>query len=170
MNTQTTEHIASVSSADYGVKGQATMTKSDNTPTTLLVYLILGTLFGIVLVKSEVISWFRIQEMFRFHSFHMYGIIGSAIIVAATSIQFIKRMDIRTLGGEPIEISPKLWGKGSRYWAGGTIFGLGWALLGACPGPIFALIGGGTSVLIVGLIGALIGTWTYAFLRPRLPH
>ena len=100
----------------------------------------------------------------------MYGIIGSAILVATTSIQLIKRFNIRTLGGEPIHIPPKKMGKGTRYWAGGTLFGLGWALTGACPGPIFALIGGGTSVLIVGLIGALVGTWTYAYVKPKLPH
>lgn len=148
----------------------ATLSSSPYSPIQLVTYLILGTLFGIVLVKSEVVSWFRIQEMFRFHSFHMYGIIGSAVVVAALSIQLIKRMNIRTLSGEPITIAPKVWGKGTRYWAGGTTFGLGWALLGACPGPIFALIGGGTSVLIVGLLGALIGTWAYAYLRPSLPH
>lgn len=170
LSMQSSKHITSVSSADYSEKDLATMTRSENTPVNLLIYLILGTLFGIILVKSEVVSWFRIQEMFRFHNFHMYGIIGSAIVVAAASIQLIKRLNIRTIGGDPIEIAPKVWGKGTRYWAGGTFFGLGWALLGACPGPIFALIGGGTSVLVVGLLGALIGTWTYAYLRPNLPH
>ena len=141
-----------------------------NTPLNLLTYLIFGTLFGIVLMKSEVISWFRIQEMFRFDSFHMYGIIGSAVAVAAISVQIIKRFNLKTLHGDPIELTPKQWGRGVRYWLGGSFFGLGWALLGACPGPIFALIGGGTSVLVVALVGALAGTWTYAYARPLLPH
>lgn len=144
--------------------------REGNTPLSLLVYMLMGTLFGIVLIKSEVISWFRIQEMFRFDSFHMYGIIGSAIAVAAVGIQLIKRLDLKTLHGEPIQIAPKQWGGGVRYWLGGTLFGLGWALLGACPGPIFALIGGGSSVLVVALVGALGGTWTYAYARVKLPH
>ena len=141
-----------------------------NSPQNLIVYLIFGTLFGIVLVKSEVVSWFRIQEMFLFDNFHMYGVIGSAVMVAALSVQIIKRFNVQTVGGEPINIAPKKWGNGVRYWLGGTLFGLGWSLLGACPGPIFALIGGGTTVLVMGLVGALAGTWTYALLRPRLPH
>lgn len=139
-------------------------------PLGLLVYLLIGIFFGIVLVKSEVVSWFRIQEMFRFESLHMYGIIGSAIVVAALSVQAIKRLNLKTLGGEPITISPKVWGKGYRYWVGGIIFGLGWALLGACPGPMFALIGAGFPVILVALFSALLGTWTYAYLRPKLPH
>ncbi len=136
----------------------------------LVVYLLVGIGFGIVLVRSEVVSWFRIQEMFRFQSFHMYGIIGSAIVVAALSIQIIKRAGLKSWGGESIRINPKEWGKGVRYWLGGIIFGLGWALLGACPGPIFALIGSGVSVMIVALLSAVMGTWVYAALRPRLPH
>ena len=136
----------------------------------LLAYLLIGVFFGIVLVKSEVVSWFRIQEMFRFDSFHMYGVIMSAIIVAAVSVQLIKRSGVTTTTGQKITIRPKKWGRGVRYWAGGILFGLGWALLGACPGPIFALIGGGVSVMILALVGALAGTWTYAYLRPRLPH
>lgn len=139
-------------------------------PQGLLVYLLIGIFFGIVLVKSEVVSWFRIQEMFRFQAFHMYGIIGSAVVVAALSIQIIKRLGITTVTGEPIVLSPKVWGTGTRYWLGGTIFGLGWALLGACPGPIFALLGTGVTVMVVGLASALVGTWTYGLLRPRLPH
>ncbi len=136
----------------------------------LFVYLLIGIAFGIILVKSEVVSWFRIQEMFRFESFHMYGIIGSAVVVAALSVQAIKRWNVKTFGGEPITIPPKAWGQGYRYWIGGIIFGLGWALLGACPGPMFALIGAGYPVILVALGGALLGTWTYAYLRPRLPH
>lgn len=139
-------------------------------PQGLLAYLLIGIAFGIILVKSEVVSWFRIQEMFRFESFHMYGIIGSAVVVAAISVQLIKRLNVKTLGGEAITIPPKMWGKGYRYWIGGIIFGLGWALLGACPGPMFALIGAGFPVILVALFGALLGTWAYSYLRPRLPH
>ncbi len=138
--------------------------------TNLLVHLALGVLFGIILIKSEVVSWFRIQEMFRFHSFHMYGIIGSAILVAALSLQVIKKFNIKTFYGDAIQIAPKQWDKGVRYWLGGSIFGLGWGLLGACPGPIFALIGTGASVMVVALTGALVGTWVYALARPKLPH
>ena len=141
-----------------------------NAPANLLVYLIFGILFGIVLIKSEVVSWFRIQEMFRFDSFHMYGVIGSAVVVAAISVQLIKRLKIKTISGDPISIAPKDWGKGVRYWLGGTFFGLGWGILGACPGPMFALVGAGTTVMVVALVGAMVGTWTYAYLRPRLPH
>ena len=136
----------------------------------LLLYLAVGIYFGIVLTRSEVVSWFRIQEMFRFQSFHMYGIIGAAVIVAALSLQIIRRMGITTVSGKPIVIAPKEWGTGTRYWLGGTIFGAGWALLGACPGPIFTLFGSGVTVMVVALAAALAGTWTYGWLRPRLPH
>jgi uncharacterized membrane protein YedE/YeeE len=137
----------------------------------LIVYLMLGIYLGIVFTKSEVISWFRIQEMFRFQSFHMYGIIGSAVAVAALSVLIIKKRNVRTLAGERIEIPPKQMSAPCyRYWIGGILFGLGWALLGACPGPIFALIGSGTTVILVSLLSALAGTWVYGRLRPRLPH
>lgn len=141
-----------------------------NRPLSLAVYLLLGTLFGVVLVKSQVVSWFRIQEMFRFDSFHMYGVIGSAVVAAAVSLQLIKHLGLKTLRGDPIQIEPKEWGKGTRYWLGGSIFGLGWALLGACPGPIFALLGSGITVMLVAIISAMAGTWAYAYLRPSLPH
>ena len=136
----------------------------------LLAYALVGTLFGIVFTKAEVISWFRIQEMFRFQAFHMYGIIGSAVVVAAASLQLIRRFDVRTLAGDPIVIPPKVMGRGTRYWAGGTIFGLGWAFTGACPGPLFALVGAGVSVMLVTIASAVLGTWLYGWLRPRLPH
>ncbi|MEL7360578.1 MAG: DUF6691 family protein [Bacteroidota bacterium] len=140
----------------------------------LVVYLFLGALFGVVLVKSEVASWFRIQEMFRFDSVHMYGVIGSALAVAALSLQVIKRLGLTTLDGQPIVVAPKQWGtsrvRGARYWIGGTLFGLGWGLLGACPGPMFALLGTGLSVIVVGIASAMAGTWAYAALRDRLPH
>ena len=136
----------------------------------LLVYAILGLLFGIVVTKAEVISWFRIQEMFRFQSFQMYGIISSAIVTAALSLQIIKRMGVRALDGTPIVVPPKVMGSGTRYWLGGTLFGLGWALSGACPGPLYALLGNGVWVMSVTILSAIAGTWTYGALRTRLPH
>ena len=136
----------------------------------LLSYFVLGTLFGIVLTKSQVVSWFRIQEMFRFQSFYMYGVIGSALAVAALSIALIERLRMKSLTGEEIAIPPKAMGKGYRYWIGGTIFGLGWAMTGACPGPLFALIGSGVTVMIPAALAALVGTWVYGYLRPTLPH
>jgi uncharacterized protein len=122
------------------------------------------------LTKSEVLSWFRIQEMFRFQSPRMYEIIVSAIVVAAVSIALIRKLGIKTISGEPITIPPKSTGLGVSNAAGGTIFGVGWALAGACPGPLFALVGNGVSVMIVAIGSALAGTWLYGFLRPRLPH
>lgn len=131
-------------------------------------YLFVGILFGIILVKSEVISWFRIQEMFRLESFHMYGVIGSAIITGMISLFVIKKIKIKTIYGEKIKLYPKKFNKGQIY--GGLIFGLGWALTGACPGPLFATIGTGALVISVTLISAIAGTWTYGYLRERLPH
>ncbi len=143
-------------------------------PLSLAIYGLLGVGVGIVFTQSQVVSWFRIYEMFRFESFHMYGIIGSAVATAALSIWLIKKLNLTTVHGEPIQLSPKEWGDsrvpGARYWMGGTVFGLGWALLGACPGPIFALLGGGITVMVAALVAALVGTWTYAVLRDRLPH
>jgi uncharacterized membrane protein YedE/YeeE len=137
----------------------------------LVVYLVLGTVFGVILVRSEVISWFRIQEMFRFQSFHMYGVIASAVVVAAISVRLIRRSGATALGGEPIVIPAKEWGPhGTRYWAGGTIFGVGWALTGACPGPLFALLGAGVGAIALAIVAALAGAWVYGYLRPRLPH
>ncbi len=131
-------------------------------------YLITGALFGIVLVKSEVVSWFRIQEMFRFQAFHMYGIIGSAIIVGLISIQIIKRFKIKTIDGEDIVIPEKKFHWGNIY--GGLIFGLGWAITGACPGPLFAQVGGGFLIVAVTLVSAIAGTWTYGLIREKLHH
>jgi hypothetical protein len=148
----------------------ATSGKQEGKPVFLLVYLLLGIAFGIVLTRSEVLSWFRIQEMFRFQSFRMYGIIGSAIATAALSIALIKKSALKSASGEAIAIPKKELGSGARYAIGGTIFGLGWAFAGACPGPLFALIGNGVSVMIVAVLSALLGTWTYGLLRPRLPH
>jgi hypothetical protein len=117
-----------------------------------------------------VLSWFRIQEMFRFQSFRMYGIIGSAIATAALSIAPIRKAALKSASGEAISIPKKELGSGVRYAVGGTIFGLGWALTGACPGPLFALVGNGVSVMIAAILSALLGTWVYGYLRPRLPH
>ncbi|AWM31612.1 DUF6691 family protein [Hymenobacter nivis] len=133
-----------------------------------LKYLLLGTLFGIVLTKSEVISWFRIQEMFRFQAFHMYGVIGSAIVVGIVSIQLIKRNHLTTIAGEPIVIADKKFNHG--IWIGGFIFGLGWAITGACPGPLFAQLGSGVGAAAVLILAALAGTWTYGALREKLPY
>jgi len=136
----------------------------------LVAYLLLGVAFGVVLTKSEVLSWFRIQEMFRFQSPRMYEIIASAILSAAVAVALIKRLEARTVGGERIAIPPKKLGYGVRYALGGTIFGLGWALTGACPGPLFALVGNGVTVMAAAIVSALAGTWLYGVLRPKLPH
>lgn len=144
-----------------------------NRPLALAGYLLVGVWLGVIFVQSQVVSWFRIQEMFRFQSFHMYGIIGTAIAVAAISVYLIKRLSLTTLHGEPIEIAPKGTGgrvAGVRFWAGGTLFGMGWALTGACPGPLFALTGAGVTVFVVAIACAMLGTWTYAALRDHLPH
>lgn len=133
-----------------------------------LKYLVVGVLFGILFVKAEVISWFRIQEMFRFQSFHMYGIIGSAIGVGVISIVLIRIFNIKTIYGETIYITPKKFNKGQIY--GGLIFGFGWAITGACPGPLYALIGSGASVIILTLLSAIAGTWVYGYFREKLPH
>jgi len=136
----------------------------------VIAYFLLGCAFGAVFMEAEVVSWFRIQEMFRFDAFHMFGIIGSAIVVAGLSLIAITSLNLRDAAGEPLALEPKPLGNGVRYVTGGTIFGLGWALTGACPGPLVAVIGGGMPVMIVALASALAGTWTYGLLRPRLPH
>jgi uncharacterized protein len=127
-----------------------------------------GVLFGIVFVKAEIISWFRIQEMFRFESFHMYGVIGTAVVVGLISVQLIKRLKARTIHGEEITIPNKEFNKGQIY--GGLLFGLGWAITGACPGPLFAQIGAGYSVIIVTFLSAWSGTYVYGVFRDKLPH
>jgi uncharacterized membrane protein YedE/YeeE len=140
-------------------------------PLALVGYVVLGAYFGVVLTKSEAVSWFRIQEMFRFQAFHMFGLIGGAVVVAMLSLEVIRRSGVRARDGRPIVIPLKERTRLLvRYWAGGTLFGLGWALLGACPGPLYALIGHGLSVYVVGLAAALAGTWAYGLLRERLPH
>jgi uncharacterized membrane protein YedE/YeeE len=136
----------------------------------LMPYFLVGCAFGAVLMEAEVISWFRIQEMFRFQAWHMYGIIGSAVVVAGLSLVIIRRFGLRAVDGQRIQPTPKTLGTGVRYIAGGSIFGVGWALTGACPGPLVALVAGGVSVMLVALASALAGTWLYGYLRPRLPH
>jgi uncharacterized membrane protein YedE/YeeE len=131
-------------------------------------FLLVGTLFGTVLTKTEAVSWFRIQEMFRFQSFHMYGIIGSAVVVGAISVWLIKKFKLKSIEREPIVIPDKQFSKGQII--GGTIFGMGWALAGACPGPLYALLGAGYTTIIAVIISALFGTWLYSYLKPKLPH
>ncbi|MCX6296145.1 MAG: YeeE/YedE thiosulfate transporter family protein [Bacteroidetes bacterium] len=133
-----------------------------------LKYLFLGFIFGVILIKAEVVSWFRIQEMFRFQAFHMYGIIGSAIVVGAISILLIKKFKVKTIYGKEIIIVPKEFTKGNII--GGLIFGLGWAMTGACPGPLYALIGSGLLVITFVLFFAVLGTWAYGRLKDKLPH
>ena len=131
-------------------------------------YLVTGILFGILLVKSEVISWYRIQEMFRLQSFHMYGVIGSAVVTGIISILLIKKFNIKTIYGEKIIITSKKFDKGQIF--GGLIFGFGWAITGACPGPLYAQIGTGATVIIITLLSAIAGTWFYGLIREKLPH
>ncbi len=131
-------------------------------------YIIVGILFGIVFVKAEIISWYRIQEMFKLQSFHMYGVIGSAVAVGVVSIWLIKKFNIKTIDGEEIKFHQKGFNKGQIY--GGLLFGLGWAITGACPGPLFAQIGSGTTVVLITLLSAIAGTWFYGLIREKLPH
>lgn len=133
-----------------------------------LKYLAVGAAFGIVFVKAEIVSWFRIQEMFRLQSFHMYGVIGSAVAVAMLSVFLIRKFNLKTIYGEEIVFHPKEFNKGQIY--GGLTFGLGWAITGACPGPLYAQIGSGALVIAVTLLSATLGTWVYGLLREKLPH
>ncbi len=133
-----------------------------------LVYAFMGILFGIVFVKAEIVSWFRIQEMFRFESFHMYGVIGTAVVVGVISVFIIKKYNLKTKDGEHVVLTPKTFNKGQII--GGLIFGLGWAITGACPGPLFAQIGSGFTVVIITFLSALAGTWVYGYFKEKLPH
>lgn len=132
-------------------------------------YLLIGILFGIIMTKSEAISWFRIQEMFRFQSFHMFGIIGTAVILGAIITAVIKKYEVRTTRGDRISFSPKQMSI-TRYLVGGIIFGLGWALSGACPGPMYTLVGAGIPVFLVVIVSAVLGTMVYGAVRSKLPH
>ena len=131
-------------------------------------YTAVGILFGIVFVKAEIISWFRIQEMFRLQSFHMYGVIGTAVIVGMISVFLIKKTKAKTIYGETIELHCKEFNKGNIY--GGILFGLGWGITGACPGPLYAQIGSGSLAIIITLVSAIFGTWVYGYFRDKLPH
>jgi len=133
-----------------------------------LKYMIVGIVFGVAFVKAEIISWFRIQEMFRLDSFHMYGVIGTGVVLGMIFVQLIKRFNIKTLSGEEIVIPKKEFHKGQIY--GGLIFGLGWAITGACPGPLFAQIGTGYSVIIITFLSATVGVWVYGYFKDKLPH
>ena len=134
-----------------------------------VLFIFIGLFFGIVMYKSEAASWFRIYEMFRFESFHMYGIIGTALFFGSLFIFIIKRYNIKSFDGQTIRILPK--DKSiSRYLIGGIIFGLGWALVGACPGPIFVVIGAGYIPMIIVLISAVLGTFLYGVTKDKLPH
>lgn len=132
-------------------------------------YIFVGIIFGITLTKAEVISWYRIYEMFRFQSFHMYGVIGTAVVVGIIAVQIIKRRGIKAVDGTPIEINPKQISI-PRYLIGGIIFGLGWAMTGACPGPMFILVGNGFFVILAVIASAVLGTYVYGLLRNKLPH
>jgi uncharacterized membrane protein YedE/YeeE len=147
----------------------------DNSTPTLslrdkLVFIVLGIYFGIVISKSEAISWFRIQEMFRFQSFHMYGLLFSAILTAAVSLKIIRNLNLKDINGREIAVEDKDRSVWKSYLLGGMCFGIGWALTGACPGPLYTLIGTGMTVMIVPLFFALVGAWTYGYLKPKLPH
>ncbi|AZQ58847.1 YeeE/YedE family protein [Maribacter sp. MJ134] len=134
-----------------------------------LKFLLVGIFFGIVLVKSEAVSWYRIFEMFKFQSFHMYGIIGSAVTLGIIGLFFIKRFKVKSIEGNPIALAPK--NKSiARYILGGTIFGLGWALAGACPGPMYILIGAGVFPILIVIAAAMLGTFAYGLVREKLPH
>lgn len=157
---------------DYEVRAQNSMcvneSELDRPLLSNIKYAILGILFGIVFVKAEIVSWFRIQEMFRLQSFHMYGVIGSAIAVGIISVLLIKKLKVKSIEGEPIHFEKKRFQKGQVF--GGLIFGLGWAITGACPGPLFAQIGAGSTVIVVTLLSAVAGTWVYGKFRDKLPH
>lgn len=166
------QNDATATLSDYEKRSLDTMCVNDSEKQEssfgLLKYALVGMVFGAVFVKAEIISWFRIQEMFRLQSFHMYGVIGTAVVVGAISVWIIKRFKIRAWTGEEIEFHDKKFNKGQII--GGTIFGLGWALTGACPGPLFAQIGTGALVVGVTLLSAVAGTWVYGYFREKLPH
>jgi uncharacterized membrane protein YedE/YeeE len=133
-----------------------------------VLFLLIGTLFGITLLKAEAVSWFRMQEMFRFQGFQMFGIFMTAIPTAALLVLLLRKFKVKTIDGEPIQIVKKKFNLGYVY--GAMLFGIGWGLTGACPGPIYVQLGSGVTVAIITLISALAGTWVYSYLKPKLPH
>lgn len=153
---------------DFEVAPQVATSKPSGWEKQWWMYILAGTYFGIVLTKAEVISWFRIQEMFRLQSFHMYGVIGCAVATGMLSVWIIKRFNIKTFSGQPVTFPTKSFHKGQVF--GGLCFGFGWALTGACPGPLYAQIGTGATVVIVTLLSAILGTWVYGKVRQKLPH
>ncbi len=157
---------------DYEVRSENAMcvnySELDKPLVSNIKYIFAGIIFGIFLVKAEVISWFRIQEMFQLKSFHMYGVIGSAVIVGAISVLLIKKLKAKSIEGEEIKLESKKFNKGQIF--GGLTFGLGWAITGACPGPLFAQIGTGSTAIIITLLSAIAGTWVYGKFRDKLPH
>ncbi len=171
MSADTQKNIQTLHT-DFEVRSENAMcvnnSELDQPLTYNIKYAFAGILFGIILVKAEVVSWFRIQEMFRLQSFHMYGVIGSAVVVGMISVWIIKKFKIKSIEGEEIKIEPKQFNKGQIY--GGLMFGLGWAITGACPGPLFAQIGTGATVIVVTLLSAIAGTWVYGRFREKLPH
>lgn len=164
--------IITTHNTDYEVRSQDTMCVNESQLKHKwyhnLKYAVVGMIFGIAFTKGEIISWFRIQEMFRLQSFHMYGVIGTAVVVGMISVWLIKKFKIKTIYGEEIEFPQKKFNKGQII--GGLIFGFGWAMTGACPGPIFAQIGTGAFVAVVVLLSAIAGTWVYGYFREQLPH
>ncbi len=171
MRTGTTAPVPETNT-DLEVRSLDTMCMNDSTLKHPwwhnLKYSAWGVLFGVVFVKAEIISWFRIQEMFRFESFHMYGVIGTAVVVGAISVLLIRRAQAKTIYGEPVVIPTKPFNKGQIM--GGLLFGIGWAITGACPGPLFAQVGAGYGVVIVTFMSAVAGTWVYGLVREKLPH
>lgn len=169
--TEKKDVVSDIINTDFEVRSLDAMCKNisevEQPKWHMVKYLLLGMLFGIILTKSEVISWFRIQEMFRLQSFHMFGVIGSAIVVGMISIMIIKKFNIKTIYGENIVLEKKKFNKGQIF--GGLIFGFGWALTGACPGPLFAQIGTGATVVIVTTLSAIAGTWIYGRFSEKLP-
>jgi uncharacterized membrane protein YedE/YeeE len=157
---------------DFEVRSLDAMCVNDETIETPtwhnLKYLLFGLIFGIVLIKAEVVSWFRIQEMFRLQSFHMFGVIGSAVVVGAISVFIIKKFKVKSIQGEEIILPEKTFNKGQIY--GGLLFGFGWAMTGACPGPLFAQLGYGAAAISVTILMAIVGTWVYGKFREKLPH
>lgn len=135
----------------------------------ILKFLLVGIIFGIVLVKSEAVSWYRIYEMFKFESFHMYGIIGTAIGTGVILLLLAKKLKLNNLDGNLMNVPKK--DKGLfRYILGGTLFGLGWALAGACPGPMYILVGTGVFSMLIVILAAILGTYVYGVLKDKLPH
>lgn len=164
--------VAQQVNTDYEVRSEHAMCVNHSTLDKPVIskikYGIAGIFFGLILVKSEVVSWYRIQEMFRLQSFHMYGVIGSAVVVGIISVWLIKKFKVKSIDGEPIRLEPKKFNKGQVY--GGLIFGFGWAITGACPGPLFAQIGTGALAVIITLFSAIVGTWVYGKWKDKFPH